>query len=374
MTESISTNDDLRIQTTSLHVLIVKLSLLIILVYLFILSITLLGDSFKLFGKEFAEKIFHATSNPIVGLMIGILSTAVIQSSSTTTSIIVGLVASGILPFRASVPMVMGANIGTSVTNVLVSLGHISRKDEFRRAFGGSMLHDFFNICSVIVLLPLQISFNLIGRSAHIFESVFVGFGGLKFTSPLKVITKPVAHFIIDLTHGSGWLSALIAFILLFVALHFIVRILKSLVLAKVEKFFQRYVFRTPVLSFLLGIILTTLVQSSSITTSIVIPLIGAGVLTINQIYPYYLGANIGTTITAFLASFVTGSGEAVAVAFAHLTFNIYGIVIFWPLKRIPIWLATKLSEMTQRSKLIPILYILVVFFIIPGIILFFYD
>lgn len=375
MTKSLlTTNDDLRVKATPLHILIIKLSLLIILVYLFILSITLLGDSFKLFGKAFAEKIFHATSNPIIGLMIGVLSTAIIQSSSTTTSIIVGLVASGVLPFRASVPMVMGANIGTSVTNVLVSLGHISRKDEFRRAFGGSMLHDFFNICSVIVLLPLQTSFNLIGRSARIFEGVFVGFGGLKFTSPLKAITKPVAHFIIDLTNGSGWLSALIAFIILFIALHFIVRILKSLVLAKVEKFFQRYVFRTPVLSFLLGIILTTLVQSSSITTSIVIPLIGAGVLTINQIYPYYLGANIGTTITAFLASFVTGSGEAVAVAFAHLTFNIYGIVIFWPLKKIPIWLATKLSEMTQRSKLIPILYILVVFFIIPGLILFFYD
>jgi sodium-dependent phosphate cotransporter len=112
-------------------------------------------------------------------------------------------------------------------------------------------------------------------------------------------------------------------------------------------------------------------VQSSSITTSIVVPLVGAGVITLDQIYPYLLGANVGTTITAFLASFVTGSPEAVSVAFAHFVFNVYGICIFWPLKRIPIFLAKTLSKATQRSKLIPLAFILVVFFAIPGAIIY---
>lgn len=344
------------------------------LIYLFILSITLLGDSFKLFGKDFAETIFHATSNPIVGLMIGVLTTAIIQSSSTNTSIIVGLVASGTLSVDASISMVMGANIGTSVTNILVSLGHITKGEEFKRAFTGSMLHDFFNVCSVLVLLPLQMEFNLIGRSALFLEKGFEGFSGLKFTSPLKAITKPVALMIIDWTNNSGIFSAIISFIILFIALHFIVKILKSLVLSKVERFFQRYIFRTPILSFILGMVLTAFVQSSSITTSIVVPLIGAGVISIPQIYPYLLGANVGTTITAFLASFVTGSPAAVTVAFSHLVFNIYGIAIFWPLKRIPIWLAYKLSSLTQKSKLVPILYILIVFFIIPGSLIYFLN
>jgi sodium-dependent phosphate cotransporter len=364
---------DFTVRTTSRREIISKLVALAGLVYLFILSITLLGDAFKLFGKDFAETIFHATSNPVIGLMIGLITTAIIQSSSTTTSIIVGLVASGVLSFESAVPMVMGANIGTSVTNIIVSLGHINRGDEFKRAFCGSLLHDFFNICSVIVLLPLQIYFNIIGGSAKYFESVFSGFGGLKFTSPLKAITGPVAELIIHLTNRSGWLSALVALLLLFIALRYIVVVLKSMVLAKVEKFFQRYIFRTPILGFLLGVALTTLVQSSSITTSIVVPLIGAGVITIPQIYPYLLGANIGTTITAFLASFVTGSHQAVAVAFAHLIFNIFGIFIFWPLKAIPIWLARTLSEFTQKSRLVPIGYIVVVFFLIPGIIIYLY-
>ncbi|MFH1687809.1 MAG: Na/Pi symporter [bacterium] len=341
------------------------------LLYLFILSIMLLGASFKLFGKEFAEAIFHSTSNPVMGLMIGVLTTAIIQSSSTTTSIVVGLVASGVLTFEGAIPMVMGANIGTSITNIIVSLGHLNREQEFRRAFCGSMLHDFFNVCSVIVLLPLEIHFGLIRRSALSLGSLFSGFGGMTFTSPLKAVTKPVSSWILHTSGDSGLVGVIISLLLLFVALKYIVKVLRSLVLARVERFFQTYVFRTPILAFLLGVAITALVQSSSITTSIIVPLLGAGILSYIQVYPYLLGANVGTTVTAFLASFVTGSPQAVSVAFAHLVFNIYGIAIFWPLKRIPIWLAVKLSDLTMKSKLVPIAYILVVFFAIPGLILY---
>lgn len=345
---------------------ILKLMAIAGLLYLFILSIALLGVAAKLLGSDFARALFQATSNPIVGLCIGVVSTSLIQSSSTTTSIIVGLVGSGILSLESAIPMVMGANIGTSVTNTIVSLAHISRTEEFKRAFAGSTVHDFFNIFSVLALMPLQISFNLIGWTAHHVETFFAGFGGLKLTSPLAVITKPVAKSIAHQFGDTAWIAIVIALFMLFVALRYIVKLLKSLVLARVERFFQRYIFRTPALGFVLGIALTVLVQSSSITTSVVIPLIGAGVITIVQIYPYVLGANIGTTITAFLASFATGSQEAVGVAFAHLIFNAYGTTIFWPLKKIPIWCATKLAQATQRSKIIPILYIIIVFFIIP--------
>jgi len=350
--------------------IVLKLLSIIGLLYLFILSITLLGAAFKLAGKETAEAIFGATTNPLVGLAIGILATAIIQSSSTTTTIIVGLVGTGLLTFESAVPMVMGANVGTSVTNTVVSLAHISRGEEFKRAFAGSVVHDFFNLCAVAVLLPLQWHFNIIGKSALVLGEMFEGFGGLKFSSPLGAMTKPVASEIIHYTGDSAWLAALLAMVLLFVALRYIVKVLKSMVLARVEIFFQRYVFRNAALGLVLGVSLTVLVQSSSITTSLVIPLLGAGVITLNQVFPYMLGANVGTTITAFLASFVTGSPQAVSVAFAHLIFNIYGIGVFWPLKRIPIGLATRLAEMTQKSRLLPIAYIIVVFFVLPGMVL----
>jgi len=344
------------------------------LLYLFILSITLMGASFKLFGKEFTEGIFQATSNPIVGLFIGLLTTAIIQSSSTTISVIVGLAASGVLPFQAAIPMVMGANIGTSVTNMIVSFGHFSRRVEFQRAFVGATLHDLFNVCTVIVLLPLEIHFHIIEKSARMAESLFSGFGGLNFSSPLAAATRPVAGMIQHGIGDSAWVGVITSLLLLFIALYYIVKVLKSLVLARVERFFQRYIFRTPALGFVLGVIITALVQSSSVTTSIVVPLLGAGVLTVAQIYPYLLGANIGTTITAFLASFVTGSSDAVAVAFAHLIFNVYGVAIFWPLKRIPIYLAQSLGKLTVKSRLVPIVYIILVFFLIPGLIIYFME
>ncbi len=353
---------------------ILKLLAMAGLLYLFLLSITLLGSTFKLFGKGFAETIFQSTSNPILGLMIGMLATAIVQSSSTTTSLVVRLVASGMIPLASAIPMVMGANIGTSVTNIIVSLGHISRRDEFQRAFAGSMLHDFFNVCAVAVLLPLESYFHMIEKSARVLQVLFSDFGGLKFSSFLGTITKPVATWIIHLTGDNPYVAVILALIMLFVALRYIVKVMKTLVLSRVEKFFQRYIFRTPILSFLLGVIITVLVQSSSITTSIVIPLLGAGVLNVIQIYPYLLGANVGTTITAFLASFVTGSADAVAVAFAHLVFNVFGIAIFWPLKRVPIFLAETFGKLTAISKLVPIAYIVVVFFVIPGLVIYFME
>ena len=334
--------------------------------YIFILSITLLGEAFKLFGKDFAETLLQTTANPVVGLFIGILATSIIQSSSTTTSIVVGMVAGGLISIEGAIPIVMGANIGTTITNTLVSLTHITRSREFGRAFSGAIIHDIFNVLTVIILFPLQYFTNFLGHVALYLESLFENMGGLKFISPIKAITKPIAVEIINLLGQSSWLSAIGAVILLFIALKFIVDIMKSMVLSRVEGFFSRYIFKTVFRSLMLGIVLTAIVQSSSITTSLIVPLVGAGVLSLRQIFPYTLGANIGTTVTAILASLVTQNEAALAVALSHLLFNICGIAIFLPLARIPINLARRMALMTIKSKLYPILFIVLLFFVIP--------
>ena len=120
------------------------------------------------------------------------------------------------------------------------------------------------------------------------------------------------------------------------------------------------------------GVFLTISVQSSSITTSTVIPLAGAGVLTLRQIYPFTLGANIGTTVTALLAS-MTLNVTAMVASFAHLFFNIFGILLVYanPLLRdIPPKMSEKFSDLSQKSKLFPIMYLLVVFFLVPFLII----
>ena len=100
------------------------------LLYGFFLGLDLMGIGFKLFGKDFAKMLLEQTANPLVGLFAGILATSLVQSSSTTTSMTVALVAAGGLTIEGAIPIIMGANIGTSVTNTLVSLGHGRRKME----------------------------------------------------------------------------------------------------------------------------------------------------------------------------------------------------------------------------------------------------
>jgi sodium-dependent phosphate cotransporter len=128
-------------------------------------------------------------------------------------------------------------------------------------------------------------------------------------------------------------------------------KVMRGAVLDRLEGLFSRVLFRNDAASFTLGMVATATVQSSSATTSLVVPLAGTGVLSLRQIYPYTLGANVGTTITAILASLSTANPAAVTVALAHLTFNVMGIAIFFPLKAIPIWLATKAGAIAGRSR-----------------------
>jgi sodium-dependent phosphate cotransporter len=157
-----------------------------------------------------------------------------------------------------------------------------------------------------------------------------------------------------------------VSILLLFTALRYIVVNLRAVVIGKVEAFFNETLFRNAPRAMLLGLVLTVMVQSSSITTSLAVPLAGAGILTLTQIFPMTLGANVGTTVTAMLASLVTANPSAVTVAFAHLMFNVIGIIMIWPVRRLPIYLAEALAEMSLKTKLLPILYVLLVFFAIP--------
>jgi sodium-dependent phosphate cotransporter len=338
-----------------------KIILLIVVLYVFILSIQLMGSSFKMMGKGFAETLIRTTSNPVVGLLIGILATSIIQSSSTTTSITVGFVAGGVLTLQGAIPIIMGANIGTTITNTIVSIGHVTRKKEFERAFAAGTVHDFFNILAVIILFPLEMATHILEKSATVLANAFVGIGGIKFLSPLKAITAPVID---GLKHVLPIPLPLIgiSLVLLFISLIQLVRIMRTLMLTQIEVFLDSYLFKNDMTGFLLGIIITSIVQSSSITTSLIVPLVGAGVLTVRKIFPYTLGANIGTTVTAMMASFATLNPIAITVAFTHLLFNIFGIVLIYPFKKIPIWMAESFAKLTAKSKKNTVVFLIIYF------------
>ncbi|MFH1644800.1 MAG: Na/Pi symporter [Candidatus Omnitrophota bacterium] len=349
---------------------------IIFFLYIFLVSIDLMSHAFKGFGKSFAEQLITTTSNPFVGLFIGILATSIIQSSSTTTSMVVAFVASGTITITGAIPIIMGANIGTTVTNTLVALGHITRKEEFKRAMSGSTLHDFFNILTVIILFPIEMKTHYLQRAGTFLASIFVDMGGMKFTSPIKFMIRPVVNFINNaletyLGISGTFLSIVLlasAIIILFVALYNITRIMRTLVINKADMVFSRVIGGNAILAMFMGMLFTAIVQSSSITTSILVPLVAAGILEIEHSFPIVLGANVGTTVTAILASF-TGNIAGVTVAFVHLVFNITGILIIYPIKafrRIPLRVARFVSEICAERKIFAFVYVFGIFYLLP--------
>ena len=177
----------------------------------------------------------------------------------------------------------MGANIGTTITNTIVSVGHITRSVEFRRAFAAATVHDFFNFLAVLILLPLELTTGLLSRLAEQGALLFEGAGGMKLGNPLKAATAPAISVLGDLVGNHPALLLTVAVFLTFGMLTGLVKLLRSLVLKRLEALFDEHLFKTAGRAFSFGLILTVLVQSSSISTSLAIPLVGAGLLSLTQ-------------------------------------------------------------------------------------------
>jgi sodium-dependent phosphate cotransporter len=280
----------------------------------------------------------------------------------------------------------MGANLGTTITNTLVSLSFVTRKEDFRRAFAGATVHDFFNICTIIVFFPLELKFHFVQKSAFFLTRVFQGAGGVTFTSPFKLAIDPAVHslkfFLMKILSlpeiVAGVIMLIVAVIVVIACLIYLIKVLHSLTITRAMVFIDRYLFRNDLTALFLGLCLTVAVQSSSVTTSLIVPLVGAGIISLRRCYPVTLGANLGTTFTAILASLATVSmvdaqtvnTAGVTAAFAHLVFNVYGIAVFYPLRRLPIFCASRLADLATRSKKWAAIFVFVVFFILPLLII----
>ncbi|KAM9849768.1 sodium-dependent phosphate transport protein 2A-like [Aulostomus maculatus] len=407
-----------------------KVPLLFILLFLFVCSLDTLSSAFQLVGGKVAGDIFQdnaVLSNPVAGLVVGILVTVLVQSSSTSTSIIVSLVASGLLEVKSAVPVIMGSNIGTSVTNTIVAMMQAAERSEFQRAFAGATIHDCFNWLSVLVLLPLEVASGLMSRLSHLLVTSFSLQPGEEAPELLKVITEPLTKLIIqldecvitgialgneemrnrslvkewchsnlvmvgghlfvstqlsDLSVGLILLAGSLA--VLCTCLLLLVKLLNSLLQGQVTKAIQRVINSDPPYPFgclvgymamFVGAGVTFLVQSSSVFTSAMTPLVGIGVISLERAYPLTLGSNIGTTATALLAALASPGDKlaaALQISLCHLFFNVFGIVLWYPLPcmRLPIKMARILGERTAKYRWFAVLYLLLCFLLLPSLVL----
>lgn len=370
-------SQDTPLSTTSKLPAPVRAVIVIGLLYLFLVGVKLLEGGIKGLGADYTDALFDSVSNPVAGLFVGILATVLVQSSSVTTATIVGLVASGVIGVEAAVPMIMGANIGTTVTNTLVSLTHARQTEQFRAALTAATMHDFFNVIVVIVLLPLEIITGFLSRTATSIANVFVdeGVGG-SFDSPIKAAVKWFASIIEDLIErvltndtAISVVGIVLAIAIIFFTLSFITKNMRLLVADRIERSLNAALAKSGLVGMLVGMLVTIAVQSSSITTSILIPLVASGLLLVRNAYPITLGANIGTTITALLAALAAGSVDGLTIAFTHTLFNIAGILLIFPwpkLRYVPVVLAEKLADVAIKRKSLALAYTFGMFVVIP--------
>eukprot|EP00096_Caligus_rogercresseyi_P012637 TRINITY_DN5358_c0_g1_i2.p1 TRINITY_DN5358_c0_g1~~TRINITY_DN5358_c0_g1_i2.p1 ORF type:complete len:565 (-),score=167.33 TRINITY_DN5358_c0_g1_i2:76-1770(-) len=396
--------------------------------YLFICSLTFLSVSFRMLGGRNLSALFSNSSllsNPVVGVMIGILVTVLVQSSSTSTSIIVSLVSAGV-EVRHAVPMILGSNVGTSVTNTIVSMTAASDPLVFSRAFAAATVHDMFNWLSVVSLLSLEMATGFLEKltEAIVDRMPLDGASGSGGPDILKPLVYPFTSAIVQIdkrvliawsmndpayanvtsilqhncTGGCHYLIALLDFeglnlgdtvcgsllliaslTLLILCLLTIMKALNSILGSSLAIFIQKVInaevpyapWLTGYIAMLIGAIITILVRSSSIFTSTLTPLCGLGLVSLETAYPMTLGSNIGTTTTSILASFAAEGKylrPSVQISFVHLFFNIVGILIFYPLPfmRWPLPLARGLGRLTANYRWFALAYLLSMFFFLP--------
>lgn len=347
-----------------------KTSLLFVLaILLFLLAIDMVGESVTMLGQETAKSILLATSNPFIGLFIGLLATALIQSSSTVTSMTVAVVASGYLTLGNAIPVVMGANVGTTLTSTLVSLGFITKRNQFRKAISAGTIHDFFNIITVLIVFPLEYYYGTLSYLAQqltaLVDESTMGFDLFQGSKGLGL--SRISQWLVEAL-PQNFITLLLALALLFASIKFLSTIIYKRLIGSSKDRMRKYVFANPYKSFGWGVLITGGVQSSSITTSLMVPMVASGKVMLHNAFPFIMGANIGTTITALLAAF-NKSDAAISLAFVHILFNLIGVLVFLPfpaLRNIPVMLASRFGALTLDSRIIGFSYILFTFFLMP--------
>ena len=253
---------------------------------LFLFGMNLMGDSLeKAAGMRMQKIIESLTGNLLKGVLVGALVTAVIQSSSATTVMVVGFVSAGIMTLKQAAGVIMGANIGTTVTAHILRLNDVSSENFFLAFFKPD------NLMFVLIILGMMLIYIAKSQTKKESGGIFIGlsliFAGMMFMSDgLNGIDKSVFETLFS------------------------------------------FCANMPLLGVLIGTVVTAIIQSSSASVGILQAVASTGAITLGGAIPIILGQNIGTCVTAILSS-MGATKTAKKASVLHLTFNLIGTVLF---------------------------------------------
>jgi len=405
--------------------------------FFFVVGLSILTDATKVIGGCDAGLLFSDDeTNPVSGVIIGILTSTLLGSTSAATSIVISLVGADSISIKSGIYIIMGSNVGASVISTIVSLGHMGHVNELERCFSAATVHDMFNIMTLLVLFPIEVTTHYIyNLSLFLIGDDEREGQGEKWTSPLKEAIEPISKMIIvpnkrvakDVAKGrscddyypvnctdgivsyptcrqaglitcdkqygcpaffqdgatrkddetAGAVCFVLGLAIIFICSIIIITILQRMLMEVSVGVLYKVTNIDGNLAILLGAGATLFVQSSTIFTSVLLPFAGTGLIRLEQILPLTIGANIGASMTGVLASLVSDGTLALQASLSHVIFNVSGAIIWYPipfLRQLLLNAARTLGTATRGSRFFPILYIIGFFGVLPRILLFVSD
>lgn len=352
--------------------------LTLVLLFLFLISLELITSACRELGAGYTKGIIQVVGNPVVSLFIGLLATAIIQSSSTITSSLVAMVAANVISLEAAVPAVLGANIGTSVTSMLVSFGHLGSPKAFKRGYMVASSHVIFNVLTAILFFPLEQKWKILSQSSqylanHLSNWGAIGEGWFAFNNSL---ITPVASLLKSVAQGLPVAILGFSLVLLFMCIFSLTALFRYLMLgADRNQNFSRFL-DNPMVSLLSGTGITAVIHSSTVTTSLCVVLAATEKISPKKLFPFILGANVGTTVTALMAA-IGRSETGLAIALCHLLYNVLGVLIFFPVpvvRNFIVHLSRWFGETAQRNLSFAFGSLLILFFALPFLVIFIFE
>lgn len=309
-------------------------------------AVYLILDGASGVGSGAVARLFDLATNPIIGVLIGIVAAASLQSSTTVTALTVAAVGTGGVSVPVAIPIILGANIGTTLTPLLVAFSFVGDRGNFRRAFAAASLHSSFNLVFVMVAFALELAFHPLRSFTGWVSETLLGEGS-QHTPTGNVVLELVSP-IIDTIGFRGWLgdvfpsgvapvmSILIGTVLIMVSMRVLSSLLSTLTAAKTRTLMERSSGSSEALGLFSGAAATALTQASSVVISSLLPFSVTQSLRQREILAITLGANVGTTLTALLTALaVPGSmgSFAVQAALVHVAFNLGSCLLVFFLK-----------------------------------------
>ncbi|KJH40912.1 sodium-dependent inorganic phosphate transporter [Dictyocaulus viviparus] len=412
-----------------------RMACICIILFLYICSLSNVSTAFSLLGSRGLGKVIKASpliNDPISAVVVGMLATVVLQSATTTTNVLVGMVAANMVSVHEAIPVMIGAELGGTLVNAIVSLVYSRKPEQFQRAFAAATLGDVFSLCCIFVILPFELATSFIEKLSWLIVDPLIAEHGVSLEI-VDLLTDPLNKFILEVNdaelrnatidddffpadhsfvnrcvfrNGSriykcpykhifaysslsdtaiGWIVLLASTTVLIVCLVGVIHLIQVLLHAPTASYLRSLIGKecpgrwkpcTGYVVMLVGLLITLAIQSNNIFCSSLTPLVGSGVITLDQMYPLILGANIGGSFSAVMAA-LTADGsrfeKTLHMAMCQVIYNVIGTFAFYLIpctRKIPIFLARKLGEITNQYRWFIVVFIAIFFLLIPGIII----